>query len=280
MQLHELLVPSQDSHFEQRRRERVDQADISFPSAMFSPDDDKKLITQLLTKEIKSRINENIKNLIQAEADEDPSKDYITLVAQITVKKDGRIYRPVIKARSYQGSGYLVFSNNNRLITIELVEIPVDVAKTVSDHVRNRQREGKDITQQNVEYRKAPSFVIHIEVEKLLDKHLTTKKPAKQLEPEDLPYKVRGDYRNSTATQDSYFIHDLYGKGKIISSDPGGMTSTGTWDEIVVEFPNRPQPMRFTNLRTKTYFRRTAAESVDKLIGILEHLTRSKVILR
>lgn len=232
------------AHWKQRKQERVDKASLSMPSNFWDKDDDKTQVLQILQKAIFAKVEDNIKFFISSVADKDPAKHYITVLANIKVKRNGKIFDPIIRAKSSgkygglkdnEGNVYVTVSQNNTAFTLLLLPNNKSDANTLTNaHINNHKRErGEDLSIHDVVYRKLPKFVIVIDFD--YEMHLANaSRSTKKLSIKDLPYTVRTDYRTGAD-----FVHKQYGKGKIVATSSGSKgkgDARGHLDWIDVDF--------------------------------------------
>jgi len=275
-----------NNYIKTRGTVRMTNVVVNFPPNFFKAGEDVKLLEKLFYEKLHDGLQERWLRFLH-EFDLKQEQYYIVKIAQLMVKKDGQI-RPDVTlsatapvghtdvSATYTGTVFVGISKNDvALGTIKLV-YPDDITsgKVARDHIAHLQDE--KLTVQDFEVEGVTKFPLIIDVDRLIDDDIKRKTQIKSgpKTPNDLPYKVRADYRNSTSTTPSFFTHKDYGKGKIIHSDPG-MTSTGRWGRIDVKFPDGKTREFYPY--TTSYFSRKQNES---LIKKLEQLSGKKVILK
>jgi len=270
-------------HWILRKKERADSIDgIELPEDFYIPEDNKEEVDQKLISAIREAVNKRIVSFVHEE-DIEREKYNITVIATVQLLRNKKTYSPILKATSggneSLGNSYIAFTKDDMLITLLLLpesQITKEfLIRKMIHHAKVTRKE--NITQDDVSVHFRTDSLIRLSADYILKSK--EEKPLGQItDPSQLPYKVRGDYRNSSRTQESYFTHKDYGKGKIIASEEG-MASTGIWDSITVKFPGDPAPKVFKRLYTTTYFRTAAPVTVHECITALEILTAKKIEL-
>lgn len=240
-------------HYNERIAQRTEIKDILFPEGFFKPEDDKALIKKLLLE----RINKSIKEKAIASKGIDfgiqPGNYGCIIVGVYKIKKDGKIFTPTLVANDKdQGNTFIAVASSSNLITFILIHesSPSDLYKRMASHIQRE--ENIFVSEDKVQIVTMDKAAVTYDVDFLVKAAQTPMVQTIPTKASDLPYEVRGDYRNSTAGQESLFKHKQFGTGKIIESQ-GGMTSTGIWDYIKVKFPDKIR--EFKKLYTKSYFR-------------------------
>jgi hypothetical protein len=273
-------------HWTQRKRERADEVfDITLSEDFYTSDDNKEEVNAKLIKAIGDAVNKRLVSFIH-ETDVEREKYNVTVVATVQLLRNKKTYSPLLKALSETdgvksenlGNSYVAFTKDDVLLTLLLLPENQITKESLVRRAINHAKKAKN------EILKPEDVAVHFRTDSLTrlsaDHILKTsdEKPLGRItDPSQLPYKVRGDYRNSSESQESYFTHKEYGKGKIIASEEG-MPSTGIWDSITVKFPGNPTPKIFNRLYTTTYFRMHPT-TVRECIQILETLTGKRVEL-
>lgn len=272
-------------HWPQRKRERVDELfDVELPDSFYVPEDNREEIKTKLLEAVKQAVNKRI-SLFVHETDLEPEKINVTLLAVVEILRNGKTYKPILRALSSDGddvsentgNAYVAITQNNMLYTLLLLpDAKASKEELVGRAIRHARRtKGQDATSEDVAVTIKPSATVKLSADHIL-KPKADEPVGRITDPSQLPYKVRGDYRNSQPGQPSMFDHRDYGKGKIIASEKG-MASTGIWDSITVQFPGQPKPMVFKKLYTTSYFR--SLVKAEAYISILQKLTGKEIKL-
>lgn len=205
-------------HWDQRKAERAEGIiEIQYPKDLFKPTDDRQQLEPMLDDRIKKSIKSHLV-VYQALTDTDTSKPHSTIIVRVTLQRDGKIFTPVIVAQGGEakGNAYIGTSINNTLQTLLLLPDSVigeaDLAKRTILNL-NRER-GTTFTEQDVVIKKLTGYNVVIDVDKIAS--LIGATGPETTKPEDLPYKLRTDYRAGAD-----FESKQYGKGKIITTSAG-----------------------------------------------------------
>lgn len=271
-------------HWPLRKRERVDELfDVELPDNFYLPEDDRDSVKTKILNAIKASMDKRITLFIH-EADVEPEKYNMTVLAIVEILRNGKSYKPILRAVSNSGedtsessgNSYVAITSNNALYTLLLLpEAKAEKGELVGRGIRHARKNGQNITSEDVVVHFKPNHVLKISADAIL-KAKADEPVGRVTDLSQLPYKVRGDYRNSQPNQPSIFDHKDYGKGKIIASEKG-MASTGIWDSITVQFPGFPQPKTFKKLYTTTYFR--SLVKAEDYVRALEKLTGKRIVL-
>lgn len=271
-------------HWPQRKRERVDELfDIELPDSFYAPEDNREEIKAKLLTAIKQGLDKRISLFIH-ETDVEPEKYNMTILAIVDILRNGKVYKPVLRAMSTtgddsaenSGNAYVAYTKDNALYTLYLVpESNATKEFLTRKEIRHQSKKGIIVTSEDFAIHTKPNAAFKLSADHVL-KAKVDEPVGRVTDPSQLPYKIRGDYRNSQPNQPSIFDHKDYGKGKIIASDKG-MASTGIWDSITVQFPGLPQPKIFKKLYTTSYFR--SLVKMESYLNALQYLTGKRVVL-
>lgn len=288
MYILEYNIPQATDHVSERKKERLDNLlDVILPSDFYQNNENKQEINKILLDSIKTVVNKRINDFIHNMSDTDHASYHASVVAQVQIVRNDKIYTPVLKAisetkqgdtKSNEGNTYVTISKSNTLYTLLLLTNPdpASLAKQVVNHAQ--QQKNDNISSEDVVVRTMPNALIKINADYVIKRSKEPQVvPTAITSPDQLLYKVRGDYRNSSADP-SFFEHKKYGKGKIIASEKG-MASSGIWDSITVQFPGQPKPIIFKNLYTKSFFLAHPQVKAEAYIRLLSALTGKKVVL-
>lgn len=273
-------------HWNQRKRERVDELfDVELPDAFYTPEDNREEVKAKLLTAIKQGLDKRISLFIH-ESDVEPEKYNVTVVAIVELLRNGKVYKPILRATSVTGEDtsenagntYIAITRNDVLYTLMLVpEAAADKEKLVRKAIWHAQKtKGEIITYDDVAIRVAPTANFKLSADHTL-KAKSNEPVGRPTSPSELPYKVRGDYKKHSPGRPSFLDHDKFGRGEIVASDPG-MMSTGVWDSVTVKFPGHPDLKTFKKLYTTTYFR--SLQKTESYIRALEKLTGKKIVLQ
>lgn len=259
MQLWEAI---RSDHYLDRKEERGTVTSIKLPSGTYMGRDkeevDKKFIPVL-----QKRLNENLGRL---EASDLGRSRHANLGVKVFIPKlvvDGKKLDITMFTQGKSGEGakeavgtiYLAMVVDNTIVTMypTFKTSDEEIEEIVKNHVE-RERPQQLTTHPPEVY--TPSyalFLLDIEGNEVKEEKPRIIKGSE----EDLPYKVRSDYRAG-----STFEHDLFGPGKVVASAGGGKGgSAGDVDWIDVKY-DKPflkagklqNIRRFHNIRTKAYF--------------------------
>jgi len=191
---------------------------------------------------LESTLNQKINRLQSNSVGESTSNNIVMKTFQPILEHNGKFYPILMKVKSSDGKtpptykddlGVLYNSiiNNNKLITLILTKTTQD-SDLIEESIKHLKREYPDNklpvkVKQNVEYE------FKINLDKLFDKYVAPPQPEKTKE-EDIPYKIRTDYRINTN-----FEHEKFGTGKIVgtsSGNRGPANSRGMLDWVDVDF--------------------------------------------
>lgn len=209
------------SHWNERKTERVEGiTEIQYPKELFKDTDDRQQLETILDDRIKKSIKSHLV-VYQALSDVATGKPSSTIIVRFTLQRDGKIFVPIILTQNgdvtgNKGNVYVGMSINNTLQTLLLLPDSLtsdaDLAKRSVLNL-NRER-GTQFTEQDVEVKKLPGYNVIIDVDKIASL-IGAVKP-ETIKPEDLPYKLRTDYRAGAD-----FESKQYGKGKIVNTSSG-----------------------------------------------------------
>lgn len=131
------------------------------------------------------------------------------------------------------GNTYVVVKAGDAIVTLMLIPNKADLYQQVRNHIKNSKDEYIDLDKVKIREIPSKNYIFNIDIEELF-KGKNIERRAAEVTKEELPYKVRTDYRKG-----GNFTHDQYGTGKIVttsagvSGDPG---STGILDWVDVDF--------------------------------------------
>lgn len=206
-------------HYKERKSERLDIKNIILPKGANIPYNSSDLIEKL-KQYIKHEVGTKLKNLEGLTPGQKKSNQYRVV----------RLYRPLIQVekntypielkvhstkngrlKETQGNLYVVIMSESSLITIFLSNVESDLERQSSSHLEER-----GITNYRIQViGNEDTFNSVIDVKELMEGKSVGLSQA-EVQEEDLPYKVRTDYRKG-ATLD----HDQYGKQEIINTSSG-----------------------------------------------------------
>jgi len=151
---------------------------------------------------------------------------YVTykFLTPILKSTNGKKYPITIISKEGTGSFYYVIVYKDTLITL-ILSSSDDLYK---DSIKHLERKNKDIPVKVLEYENT----VQIDLDELMG--VKKEKEEKEIKPEDLPYKVRTDYRIG-----ANFEHKTYGIGKIVATSSGNRgtaDSRGMLDWVEVDF--------------------------------------------
>jgi hypothetical protein len=182
-------------------------------------------IQKPLIKKIQDIVFDRLKKL---EPKDIPLSQNFNIVNKIFIpvlKSNGKKYPITIISKEGTGNFYYIVIHNNKLITI-ILSSSDDIYK---DAIKHLERKDKDIPVKVLEYENA---LVQIDLDELMGEKKETEE--KEIRKEDLPYKVRTDYRIGANLE-----HETYGTGKIVATSSGNRgtaDSRGMLDWVEVDF--------------------------------------------
>ncbi len=201
-------------HYKERVRDRIDSSTLTLPFQLpqvqnFSEGELHNLIKVELDKKIKEKA-------FQAGSQDYTKDDFVCLViAEISIVYKGKSYLPVISNDGPKGHVYYAPILNDALITLVLAE-SADPSVLLSRCVQHLQRSKQvQVTPEDFTLYRLPGYKIVFDLDRFIQS-LETPKEEKKITAEELPYKIRTDYR-----KDADFEHMTYGKGKIVNTSNG-----------------------------------------------------------
>lgn len=201
-------------HYKERIKDRIDNSTLILPFQL-------PKVTNLTEGElynlIKIELDKKIKErAFQAGSQDYTKNDYVCLViCEVNFIYKDKNYTPTISGDGNKGFVYYAPILNDALITLVLSESS-DSSVLLSRCTQHLQR-SKNIKVDPTEFAlyKLPNYKLVFDLDKFIQS-LETPKEEKKVTAEDLPYKVRTDYR-----KDADFEHKIYGKGKIVNTSTG-----------------------------------------------------------
>jgi len=239
-------------HWAIRRNERIDGMEIIYPSAMFSETDDKETIKKVLDEKIRFGIRTRVV-AYQMLHDTESQQTNVTVFAQVQLKKDGKIFTPIIKStadgKTYAGNVFIGITKNDTLITLLNIPMnvadPVSLAKKAAAHLGNTPPE-------EISVKTLDKALMTLDVDFLVKaKESADNAPKKEFSQENLPYKVKKDYIKSSPGRPNFITHDVFGRGEIKSSEQG---MNGKWNNVMVQFPTPVGLKRFPTIYADAFF--------------------------
>jgi hypothetical protein len=228
-------------HYKERKQSRVENLEVVLSSDIYNSGENKDEIKEIIVEAIKRALKGRVMSF-EMSNDVTAAKASVTIVAKIQLKRNGKIYSPVIKTtasgKTYEGNVFVGITKGNKIITIlNIKEDDADRASLVKRSIENAKNEtGEVISGQDIEIKENPRYVALLDVDFLINsKKSTDNAPAKIETPEDLPYKVKKDYVKSSAGRPNFLQHKEYGRGEVISSEKG---MGGRWNNVSVKFPS------------------------------------------
>lgn len=224
-------------HWDQRVTQRIgDSIEIIYPNAIFENVPNKE--------ELKAALDENIKKIIRARIlayqvlqDSDPSKYVSTVIVSIQLKKDNQLFTPMFKVNGGEGNVYIGLTHNNTLITLLVVpKEKCDPNSLTQRTISHMKAQGVNISEEKVEIKTTTNPNSILDVNSVLLR-LSTEKDSPigvPKTPNDLPYKVKKDYKKSTPGRPNFITYNGLGRGEIIGSEQG---MGGKWNNVAIKFP-------------------------------------------
>jgi hypothetical protein len=220
-----LLELNLSGHYIERKKGRVTNIDRVIVS--------KEALGKFTLNQIQKPLIEKIQDIVfdrlkKLESKDIPLSQNFNIVNKIFVpvlKSNGKKYPITIISKEGTGNFYYVVIHNNKLITI-ILSSSDDI---YNDAIKHLERKDKDIPVKVLEYENA---LVQIDLDELMGEKKETEE--KEIRKEDLPYKVRTDYRIGANLE-----HETYGTGKIVATSSGNRgtaDSRGMLDWVEVDF--------------------------------------------
>lgn len=256
-----LIELIQSTHYKERKQQRGEIKNIEFRT---------KFESQYPYDEIKSKLKQRI---------EEDLRDKLKEIEKLPEKgSKGRnykvvsLYRPVLntgdtkvllnltvgsqkgdKVVETQGDLYVVIFNEQAIITVYLSKSGVDLEKQSEEHLERR-----GITNYRLQViDRKENYTKVIDLKELMEgKEVKLSKA--EVEEQDLPYKVRTDYRKGAVLD-----HEKYGKQKIVNTSNGVRgqpNQSGKLDWVEIESPpyvksgKLMKTRKIPNIYAKTYW--------------------------
>ena len=207
------------NHYKERKIERLDIKNIILPKGVNIPYDASELIEKL-KQYIRHEVEQKLKNLEGIAPGQKKSNQYrVVKLYRPLIQVEKNTYPIELKVHSTkserlkenQGNLYVVIMSESSLITVFLSNAESDLEKQSSSHLEKR-----GVTNYRLQViGNEDTYTSIIDVRELMEGKSIGLSQA-EVQEEDLPYKVRTDYRKG-ATLD----HEQYGKQKIINTSSG-----------------------------------------------------------
>lgn len=201
-------------HYKDRIKDRIDNSTLVLPFQLPQVKDfTEGELHNLLKVELDKRIKEKA---FQAGSQDYTKDDFVCLIiAEVSIIYKGKSYLPTFISDGPKGYVYYAPILNDALITLVTAE-SADPSTLLSRCVQHLKRSKQvNVEPEDFTLYRLPGYKIVFDLDKFIQS-LETPKEEKKVTAEDLPYKVRTDYR-----KDADFEHITYGKGKIINSSTG-----------------------------------------------------------
>lgn len=242
-------------HYNERKEERLDIKKILLPKGVKMPYNSSDIVEKL-KQHIKHEVETKLKNLENIKSGQKKSNQYRVI----------KLYRPLLRIQNNtypielkvqstkngnlkenQGSLYVVIVSESALITVFLSNVESDLERQSSSHL-----EKKGITNYRIQIRgREETFNSIIDLEELM-KGKSVKLSQAETQEEELPYKVRTDYRKGAVLD-----HEQYGKQKIIN------TSSGKSGQ-----PNQKGKLDWVEIETKPYVKAGKLKTTRKIPNV------------
>ena len=237
-------------HYKKRKRERVDNILDLYIS--------KNALGNFTLDQVKEPLIKYIQNVLYKKLSDLENKDTVPLSETYRVgykffipviETGGRKYSITLTTLEGTGTYYYVIVKENSLVSV-IISDAEDFGEEVRKHSKRKYGD------EPVKILEFPEALYPIDLNKVMGVEVSNKKVSK----EDLPYKVKSDYRTG-----SKFIHNDYGTGTVVTTsvgtkgDPG---ISGVLDWIEVDF-GKPfvsggklqKTRKIPNVYTTTYFK-------------------------
>jgi hypothetical protein len=239
-------------HWLTRKRDRIDNMEITYPPELFVQTDDKIAIKSLLDEKIRFGLRTRAL-AYEMLHDSDSTQFNVTIIARVQLRRNSKIFTPIIKTvadgKFYIGNVFVGISKGDTTIT--LLNVPESLsdytalAKKTMEHMGNTSSE-------NIVVKTLEKANMILDVDFLIKAKENAANAPKQItSPNDLDYKVKKDYIKSSPGRPNFITHKIYCRGEIKSSEPG---MSGRFNKVVVQFPAPYGIKTFPTMYTDSYF--------------------------
>ena len=231
----------QSEHYLERKQDRGNILALAFSPRAIEPFTQEQAFPKL-KQEIQSRLNRVLKAFEAPSTRQTGGIIKVYPVLTPVLENNGKTYPVTITAKVRDddkdnvGTTYVIVQAGDTLVTLMIVPPGADLAQQTKEHLEKKVRQEKispNVLTHTIQVGKVANSEFVINVKDLLQGKEVQLTSA-EITQEELPYKVRTDYRKGAS-----FTHDTYGIGKVESTsagtggDPG---ISGKLDWIDVDF--------------------------------------------